>query len=69
MVAPIVRSLSDFLNIRVDSGKLPIVAAGQVFECENDSDIHVWERTQFTARRMNATPICQIEVTLLLSSC
>jgi hypothetical protein len=64
-----VSSPSDFLIISVDSGKLSIVAAGQIFECENDGDINMWTRTVFTAKRINATPVCQIEVTLLVSSC
>jgi len=68
-VVTMVSSPSDFLIISVDSGKLPIVAAGQIFECENDGDIHIWTRTAFTAKRIKATPVCQIEVTLLVSSC
>jgi hypothetical protein len=68
-VVTVVSSPSVFLIISVDSSKLPVIAAGQIFDCENDGEIHVWKRTAFTAQRINSTPICQIEVTLLVSGC
>jgi hypothetical protein len=69
-VVAMVNSPSDFMISSVDSGKLPVVAAGQIFDCENDGNIHIWTRTAFTAnlKKINTTPVCQIEVTLLVSS-
>ena len=48
-------------SVSADSERFPIMAAGEIFNCENDGSIYDWIDKPNGVRRKSSVPLCAIE--------